>query len=397
MAQYASTTINSVTPAIDLMNWVGTQMTDNGWTFVETVSPVATGVTGTVTGCVTSSANSTTITRSGGVNWTTNGLIGYHVYITSGTGAGTKTIITANTSTVITVASWSVQPDNTSVFDIVGTANIYKSPAASNSVGQDFYVALRRNQDHATAVMFLLFEDWDAVNKKARKYAPNAGTGITVNPVDNTVTDATGVLLTSTVLQSNIYCGVRLSQATTYLIDVTINRVILGSSDYAVPPVYAGVFDSLLPTTMDPVPLAVWRIGGDTGSGKSSSIGSSTREPGSPATGTNNFNVQTFWTGTTTTTRSTYAYSLLTDKVNTNVVLPAVGELYRGIECARIWFSSSRSELSRRGVCQGVVTSMSGGVLGDTLTVTMDDTSVRHYTLIQVAASGACHTFIRTS
>ena len=91
---YATTTINSAQPAVELMAWLDTQMQANGWQFVET--------------------------------WTSS----------------TK------------------------------VANVYKSPAASNSVGVDFYVATYRPSSTPPLINIMLFEDWDAVNKKARKYAP---------------------------------------------------------------------------------------------------------------------------------------------------------------------------------------------------------------------------------
>lgn len=322
MAQYATTTINSATPAVDLMTWMGTQLTDNGWTFVET--------------------------------WT----------------SGAK------------------------------TANVYKSPAGANSVGSDFYLATYRASTVITTVQVLLFEDWDAVNKKARKYAPAAGTGITVNVADNTVTDATGVLLDSATLYRSSSIGVRISITTTYVSDVTVNRLIVGASNGTFPPIYAGVYDSLLTTAQDPVPLVVSNFEGTSSFTQGNAWGSSTREPGAPAAAQYNFNCQMFNLSGGT---RLYAYGAPTPSNGTSTtVLPSSGDIYRGYVTTPIVLCSSRVAPSAvtsalRGVYQGIVTSARGGAVGDTLTVTMPDTSVRSYVLVQAATTQYAHVFIRTA
>jgi hypothetical protein len=63
----------------------------------------------------TSSGSATTIAASNGA-FTSSALIGYWVYIVGGTGAGQFRQITANTSTTLTVATWTTNPDTTSVF-----------------------------------------------------------------------------------------------------------------------------------------------------------------------------------------------------------------------------------------------------------------------------------------
>lgn len=323
MAQYATTTINSATPAVDLMTWLDTQLTDNGWTFVET--------------------------------WTSS----------------TK------------------------------VANVYKSPLASNSVGTDFYLATYRATTTSTTVPILLFEDWDAVNKKARKYAPANGNGITVNVADNTVTDATGVLLDSATLFRAATVPVRVSISTDYISDITVNRLIVGSTNYAQPAAYAGVYDTVLTTAQDPVPLIASNFGGDGSNTQAVGWASSTREPGAPAPSQYNFCGQFFYL--TTTTARLYAYGVPYPSASGFAnVLASGGDGYRGYVAAPIAFNSSRFVVSStqsgvRGAYQGVVTSMRGGVIGDTLTVTMPDTSVRSYTLVQAASTTYAHVFIRTA
>ena len=53
------------------------------------------------------------------------------------------------------------------------TANIYKSPAASNSINLDYYISFLRASNTATSVAVSIFEEWDPVNKFAKKFAPS--------------------------------------------------------------------------------------------------------------------------------------------------------------------------------------------------------------------------------
>jgi hypothetical protein len=79
-----------------------------------TTSSLDVFATGTAT-----SATSTTLVNSGKA-WTTGKWINYQVRITGGTGIGQIRTITANTGTTLTVAAWTVTPDNTSTYNIEG-------------------------------------------------------------------------------------------------------------------------------------------------------------------------------------------------------------------------------------------------------------------------------------
>ena len=81
--------------------------------------------TGTAT-----SGSSTTLTDSS-KNFTVNGLTGQLLTITSGTGANQSRTIVSNTATVITTAAWTVNPDNTSVYQIIPYWNLGSAPAIS--------------------------------------------------------------------------------------------------------------------------------------------------------------------------------------------------------------------------------------------------------------------------
>jgi hypothetical protein len=68
---------------------------------------------------VATSATSTTLSNAG-KSWTSSQWVNAQVRIVAGTGAGQVRAITANTSTQLTVATWTVTPDTTSVYVIEG-------------------------------------------------------------------------------------------------------------------------------------------------------------------------------------------------------------------------------------------------------------------------------------
>jgi hypothetical protein len=67
----------------------------------------------------TSSATGTTLVDTT-KSWTVNGYANFQVRIVSGTGAGQVRSITSNTATTLTVPTWTITPDATSVYQIEG-------------------------------------------------------------------------------------------------------------------------------------------------------------------------------------------------------------------------------------------------------------------------------------
>lgn len=109
----------------DLATGTWTSCTNTGlpasWgTDAAMVSPCIVG-TSYDSGTATAGAD-TTITDSS-KSWTANQWIGYQVRITGGTGVGQIRVITANTSTALTVASMNPDPDATSTYVIEGDEN----------------------------------------------------------------------------------------------------------------------------------------------------------------------------------------------------------------------------------------------------------------------------------
>lgn len=81
---------------------------------VSTIGFAGSFATGTAT-----SATSTTLVNSGKA-WLTNQWANYQIRITAGTGKGQIRSITSNTGTTLTVPTWTVTPDATSVYSIEG-------------------------------------------------------------------------------------------------------------------------------------------------------------------------------------------------------------------------------------------------------------------------------------
>ncbi len=404
MAQYASTTINSATPGPALGAWLGGQLVDNGWELVSanTTSLPMQQATGTLVDCATSSANATTITRSGGVNWTSSQIVGGYVHITSGTGSGTTTAITQNSSTAITVASWSVQPDATSVFNVCWPwGAVYKSPAASNTLGIDYYLSMHTYPTNfgngQTAIFFNLFETWNDTTKKARKYVPTSGTGITVDATDKTVTDATGVYVGSTTLK-NISLVITTSTNRTFVSDVTVDRLVFGCTNLAGLNAYVGAAEmSVYGTTLDPATLVISNFGG--ASGSSSQYGGFTREVGAPAVHQYNFMAQIL--DPSQPYCRAYAYAL-NSTVFGGLPVSAVASQQDAVRgqwvAAPIMIATSRTNpATNRAVLGGVMTAYQGGAVGDTLAVTMAGGGTQNYVLVQTNSSYQAHVFVRTS
>jgi hypothetical protein len=85
---------------------------------VSTPSWLNSGYTAFATGTATS-ATGTTLVNSA-KTWTTNQWTNYQVRIVSGTGAGQIRNISSNTGTTLTVPTWTITPDATSVYNIEG-------------------------------------------------------------------------------------------------------------------------------------------------------------------------------------------------------------------------------------------------------------------------------------
>lgn len=116
----AGTIAAGIFKSIDPLTWVITSLWTTGlpatwgtdWRLVWTPSYVWAYATGTAT-----SATATTLVNSA-KTWTVNQWTNYQVRITAGTGIGQVRTISSNTATTLTVPTWTVTPDVTSVYAI---------------------------------------------------------------------------------------------------------------------------------------------------------------------------------------------------------------------------------------------------------------------------------------
>ena len=281
MTVYSTGTINSASPATDLMTALDAEITSNGWTFVETYT------------------NGTNVT------------------------------------------------------------NIYKSPAASNSAGIDFYVGVNRTSTTSN-IGFLIGELYDSGTHLWRKYGPAANSS--VPDTDYTYVDAVGVLSNSAshARPTNCVISVATSSLFTWYSNVTVNRMIVASSSQGM--VYSGIYDSFLEN--DPLPIC--SIACHIGSNSSvATSGTSTREPLQTAGSTSNWFVQI--PDPTLTNVIAYGYTGNLTSVN----------LYTGFYPVNgVMFSTSRGDVNRgaRGLLKDIVACRIG-VVGDTLSHTVGGTT----------------------
>ncbi len=104
--------------------WTARSVTSAPATFATDGRLIATsGASQFATGTATAGAG-TTLTNSGKA-WATNQWANFQVRITAGTGAGQRRVITSNTGTVLTVPTWTINPDATSVYAIEGDENAF--------------------------------------------------------------------------------------------------------------------------------------------------------------------------------------------------------------------------------------------------------------------------------
>lgn len=199
-----------------------------------------------------------------------------------------STFMTAMDTVITAESGWSFVETYTSGNDVT---NIYKSAGSVNSSGTDFYMGLNRTATTATTVQVVLFEQWDAVNKRAKKYAPNGAPTANSNvpDTDYTVKDATGVLPSATTANASLFKGAGFTlianpSSTVYHVNITADRMIW-TTDRGVGG-YCGLGDALV---TNPMPLVVCVFDGFYQ--MSNGYGAMTREPLQTASASGNWHV----------------------------------------------------------------------------------------------------------
>ena len=104
----------SIGLSFDIETAGGTKRVFTGWQDIDYYKPNASPVDT----CTDSNIFSSTTIGDSDRAWTPDALIGMTVTITGGTGVGQSRLITDNTSTYLTVATWTITPDGTSDFKV---------------------------------------------------------------------------------------------------------------------------------------------------------------------------------------------------------------------------------------------------------------------------------------
>lgn len=295
--------------------------------------------------------------------------VGLYVAVTAGSSGARVYSVSATGAT-----PWIPGSSSSSWVTSIGTgavAAVYKSPAASNSFGADWYLSVYRSADTSTTISFAVGEVWDTGTERFRNYAPSAASV----PVAVTfaVNDATGLTPASSSLRQ---IAPTISAAGfQYWISATPNRLTLATrvsgTGYTL---YAGLYDDLLTSAMSPFPLMVSTLAASSGLGAGN--GSASREPNTTASNTGNFGVNTYYPiGLTSNTASAiYAATYVPGRplVYSSRISAGVGV--------------GLSAVGARGILKDILyLGIAGAVEGDTLAVTDAVGAVKNYTLLSTS------------
>lgn len=274
---------------------------------------------------------------------------------------------------LMTANSWEFVETYTSSTNVT---NIYKSPAAANSGGYDFYVGFNRTATTSTQIFVVIFEIWDAVNKRAIKYAPN-GTptaGSNIPAADGSVNDPTGVLPSATTTNASLYKGtaINLSASSfTYYLNINADRIIWGTSTNVGG--YAGIYEPFY--YPERPALTVVTVGAGT-STSSAAYGGTTREPFANAA-TGNFHSSLY--ATSSSVSSTFGLRALLPFYYANGAPPDF--LTGNLNVARCILGFGRGASAPLGILKDLLVSLqsaTNGLAGDTLTYTLNGTTYNY-------------------
>jgi hypothetical protein len=173
------------------------------------------------------------------------------------------------------------------------TADVYKSPAASNQFGQDWYLILRRASDLNTVLFFQVAETYSVATHKASNIG---GTSQNVIPVATSYANPAAAIAPDSGSAFGAAANQTLTTtAFTYWVSANANRVVVGIKTSNEIGFYAGLYDDLLPTGVTQFPLVCARMptaqasAGAIGGNAPQASGGFTREPGQTATSGSNF------------------------------------------------------------------------------------------------------------
>lgn len=319
-------------------------------------------------------AGSSTIAASStdGISWTQRVLPVSTAWVSVAYGGGVYATVATGTSIAASSpdgVTWTQRVLTT--VSSSGIADVYKSPAASNQFGQDWYLILRRVGDFGAALFYQVAEGYNSTTHRATNYG---GTGAAVTPTATTYVNPAAAAAPENICASAAQVSLAPTAVPfTYWVSATADRVVVGVKTSVETGFYAGLYDDLLPAGTTQFPLVCCLIfSGVTaqsaqyaiGYGSSNLWGGFTREPLQVASLGQNFEA---------VIHNGYMRVISTLAVGGFTPNTSTTTLY-GNTCsaARVMIGTGRTSLNLgdglRGLLIGCVCSQLNSVIGDTLT-----------------------------
>lgn len=315
-------------------------------------------------------------TSPDGVTWTQRALPSTQNWsaLASNGGTGLAALATSSSSGAAassgdTGATWQARTaSGTSNSPI---ADVYRSPAASNTFGSDWYLILRRASDSNVNMFYQVAENYDPVTHRASNIG---GTAQAVIPVAGTYANPANPVAPDQSTANSASLTLTAGTAFQYWVSATADRVVVGVRTTAESGFYAGLYDDLLPAGVTGFPLVCVKTAPDLtvnypiGYGISPSTGGFTREPLQTAASAQNFeaglpNGNLRGPNTSNVFPSSAAFTPMT---TTQALYGNTNSL------SRVPVGSTRTVVNSadayRGLLIGCVTSLVNSVAGDTIT-----------------------------
>jgi len=241
--------------------------------------------------------------------------------------------------------------------------DVWKSPAASNAAGTDWYLFLLEQVSGSTRfISMTVAEGWDDSTKLATKYIPVSNN---VAPAADYSVGNTGIAPTAANLYYMSMGSWTDTSGTSYKITATVDRVIAAFvANSPTSHIYAGHADRFVPVLYEPVqPLVCLRLGDTSTHNQTNDTaqGGGTREPGVTTSSLNN------WRVALGNSSNDNLYAILTENISGTVILsPLVPK-------------AVRSSPPYRCILKGVRGTGSTGASTDVATETLADGSTITY------------------
>jgi hypothetical protein len=181
------------------------------------------------------------------------------------------------------------------------TWDVLRSPAANNSAGNEFFIAIGYLTTGQTTMAWTAMKEWNTTTKRATRFLPNTAIlvpdALGYNPQGAVALPSTGTQIA--------FRTITLATGDSYYYSVTNDRIIASANSVGNTTIkflwYMGLFDSILPLSLDPLPFVF--TGSFAGNPNQSVAdnnvqGFALTEPGQTAGNTHNFATGAVYLGT---------------------------------------------------------------------------------------------------